>query len=65
MYIVSEEKEIKKRGELITMKENKDPQSVLEKLISEDLEKVNVKVRKLQYKMDFGTTEVVIKMGLN
>ena len=53
------------RGELRTMKENLDPQSVLEKLITEDLEKVDIKVRKLQYKMDFGTTEIVVKMGLN
>ena len=42
-----------------------DPQSVLEKLINEDLEKLAVKVKKLQYKMDFGTTEIVVKMGLN
>ncbi|MFC1517240.1 hypothetical protein ACFL5G_01660 [Candidatus Margulisiibacteriota bacterium] len=47
------------------MQEPKDSQSVLEKLIAEDLEKVDVKVKKLQYKMDFGTTEIVIKMGLN
>lgn len=54
------------RGEeLITMNEQKDSESVLEKLITEDLEKINIKVKKLQYKMDFGTTEVVIKMGLN
>lgn len=47
------------------MEEHTEAQSVLEKLISEDLPKMDVKVKKLQYKMDFGTTEVVVKMGLN
>jgi len=47
------------------MEERKETQSVLEKLISEDLPKLDVKVKKIQYTMDFGTTEVVVKMGLN
>ncbi len=47
------------------MNEKKKDQSVLEKLISEDLQKVNIKVKKLQYTMDFGTTEIVVKLGLN
>lgn len=51
--------------ELSYMEEHTEAQSVLEKLISEDLPKLDVKVKKLQYKMDFGTTEVVVKMGLN
>ena len=42
-----------------------ESQSVLEKLITEDLAKVKMQVKTLQYKMDFGTTEVAIKMGLN
>jgi hypothetical protein len=40
-------------------------QSDLNKVLTKDLVSLNVKVKTLQYKMDFGTTEVVIKMGLN
>lgn len=47
------------------MEEKRETQSVLEKLIAEDLPKVDVKVKKLQYTMDFGTTEVVVKLGIN
>jgi hypothetical protein len=37
----------------------------MEKFLTEDLEKLDIKVKKIQYKMDFGTTEILIKMGLN
>ena len=37
----------------------------MEKFLTEDLEKMDIKVKKIQYKMDFGTTEILIKMGLN
>jgi hypothetical protein len=40
-------------------------QSDLNKVLTKDLVSLNVKVKTLQYKMDFGSTEVVIKMGLN
>ncbi len=39
--------------------------SILEKMLNENNKKKEIKVKKLNYKMDFGTTEVVIKMGLN
>lgn len=39
--------------------------SKLEKFLNNDLEKIDIQVKKLQYKMDFGTTEILIKMGLN
>ena len=63
-YVYNVQGKVQREG-LITMQEQKDPQSVLEKLIAEDLNKVDVKVKKLQYKMDFGTTEIVIKLGFN
>lgn len=39
--------------------------SVLEKMLNDNNKKKEIKVKKLNYKMDFGTTEVVIKIGLN
>ena len=39
--------------------------SILEKMLNENNKKKEIKVKKLNYKMYFGTTEVVIKMGLN
>ena len=39
--------------------------SKMEKFLSNDLDKIDIRVKKLQYKMDFGTTEILIKMGLN
>ncbi len=47
------------------MNENNIAQSILEKLIEEHLPKLDIKVKKLQYTMDFGTTEVAVKLGLN
>jgi hypothetical protein len=37
----------------------------IEKMLNENMKKKSVKVKKLSYKMDFGTTEVVVKLGLN
>lgn len=37
----------------------------IEKMLNENLKKASLKVKKLDYKMDFGSTEVVVKMGLN
>lgn len=37
----------------------------LEKMLNENLKKLSLKVKKIDYKMDFGSTEVVVKMGLN
>jgi len=43
----------------------RDPNINFNKSISKELSKFAIKVKKLQYKMDFGSTEVIIKMGLN
>jgi hypothetical protein len=37
----------------------------IEKMLNENLKQMSLKVKKLDYKMDFGSTEVVVKMGLN
>jgi len=38
---------------------------ILEKMLNENKNIIDLKVKKLQYKMDFGSTEIVVKMGLN
>ena len=53
----------RKREELSKME--KEIQSVVEKLIERDLGNVTVRARELRYSMDFGTTEVALKIGLN
>lgn len=47
------------------MNEKRESQKILEKIVSDDLLKVEIKARQLQYKMDFGENEVAIKIGLN
>lgn len=47
------------------MKDKKDAQPVLEELIKNELSKLNIHAKQLQYKMDFGTTEILLKFSLN
>jgi len=43
----------------------KDVSDSINALLKDNLKDKNLKVKKLIYTMDFGTTEVVIKLGLN
>lgn len=47
------------------MNEQRESQRVMEKIMTEDLLKVEIRARILEYKMDFGDNEVEIKLGLN
>ncbi len=37
----------------------------IEKMLNDNFKKTPMPVKKLQYKMNFGATEVVVKLGLN
>ena len=47
------------------MKSKKQTGTVLEKLLKDELNKVSIHFKQLEYSMDFGNTEVAIKFGLN
>ncbi len=42
-----------------------DATESINELLKQNLKDKSLKVKKLVYTMDFGTTEVVIKLGLN
>ena len=47
------------------MNEQRESQRIMEKIITDDLLKVEIRTRQLEYSMDFGDNEVKIKVGLN
>ncbi len=46
------------------MKKNLNTNSI-EKMLNDNMGKSPIKVKKIQYKMDFKCTEVIVKLGLN
>ena len=63
--MISVRERMKKREELIDMKSKKQTGTILEKLLKDELNKVSIHFKQLEYSMDFGNTEVAIKFGLN